>query len=102
VAYLIVGGNNVATTSLNDYFGYSNDANALVDMIHKQQAVNDQSRNYFQQGTLIVDLVDPGTGKLLWRNSMQRDIVRNVTPETRVERIQEVTDAVFQPLQISQ
>jgi hypothetical protein len=102
VAYLIVGGNNVSTTSFNDYFGYSSDANALVDMIHKQQAVNDQSRNYFQAGTLIVDLVDPGTGKLLWRNSMERDILRNVTPEVRAERIQEVTDSVFQPLQVAQ
>jgi len=102
VAYLVVGGNNAATTSLNDYYGYSSDANALVDMIHKQQTVKDQNRNYFQEGTLVVDLVDPATGKLLWRNSIERDIVRDVTPETRVERIQQVTDAVFQPLQVTQ
>ena len=102
VAYQVVGGNNAATTSLNDYYGYSSDANALVDMIHKQQTVKDQNRNYFQEGTLVVDLVDPATGKLLWRNSIERDIVRDVTQQTRAERIQEVTDAIFQPLQVAQ
>jgi len=102
VAYLVVGGNNAATTSLNDYYGYSSDANALVDMVHKQQTVSDQNRNYFQAGTLIVDIVDPASGKVLWRNSIQRDIVRDVTQQTRAERIQEVTDAIFQPLQVAQ
>jgi len=30
VAYLIIVGNNVATASLNDYFGYTDDSDALL------------------------------------------------------------------------
>jgi len=101
VAYLLIAGDNVSTTSLNDYFGYNSDATALVDQIHKQQTIKDNDRNHFEAGTLVIDLVDPQTSKLLWRNSMQRDILRNVTTEARAERIQEVVDATLQTAQIS-
>src|SRR5436305_15021293 len=37
VAYLIIVGNNASTTSMNSYFGYTDDADALVNMAHKAQ-----------------------------------------------------------------
>ncbi len=38
VAYLIVVGNNSATPSLNSYFGYTDDSEALVEKVHAEQA----------------------------------------------------------------
>ncbi len=39
VAYLVIAGNNATTTSLNDYFGYTDDATKLVDKVHTEQAI---------------------------------------------------------------
>ena len=58
--------------------------------------------NYFEAGTLLIDIIDTKTGKLLKRNYATRQIIQNITPEARAERIQEVTDAIFQPLQVAQ
>ena len=101
VAYLIIAGNNVSTTSLNEYFGYTDDANALVDKVHKEQTIKSDRRDYFEAGTLVIDVIAPKTHELLWRNSMQRDILRNLTPEVRAARIQEVVDATLKDLWIS-
>src|SRR5215471_4182424 len=37
VAYLVVVGNNATTTSLNRYFGYTDDSSALVEKVHAEQ-----------------------------------------------------------------
>ena len=91
VAYLVVVGNNSTTTSLNSYFGYTDDSNAFVDKIHAQETAN-QSRGYFEEGTLIIDFVDAGTSKVLQRRCIQAPLLRNLPAETRSERIQAVVD----------
>src|SRR5436190_7209295 len=77
VAYLLIVGNNAATTSLDDYFGYGPDASKLVDKVHSAQATG-KSRDYFEQGTLFIDFVDPRDNKLLKRARVQRPVLRNV------------------------
>ena len=101
VAYLIIGGNNAATTSLNEYYGYGGDAQALVDEVHKAQTIKSDRRDYFEAGTLVIDLIDPHENRLLWRSSMQRDILRNLAPEVRAARLQQVVDASLKDLRIS-
>ena len=59
VAYLVIAGNNATTTSLNDYFGYTDDATKLVDKVHTEQTIKDQDRNYFEEGTLVIDIISP-------------------------------------------
>jgi hypothetical protein len=92
VAYLLVVGNNVETTSLNSYFGYSSDATALVDQVHKEQAVESKSRNYFEAGTLIIDFLDPRTSKILQRRTIQAPILRDLTQQARLTRVQAIVD----------
>jgi PBP1b-binding outer membrane lipoprotein LpoB len=101
VAYLIIAGNNTTTTSLNEYFGYGDEATALVEKIHQEQTVDSDRRGHFEEGTLVIDLLNPKTEKLLWRNSVQRDILRNLTPEARAARLQEIVDASLKDLQIA-
>jgi hypothetical protein len=101
VAYLVVAGNNGLTTSFADYFGSTSDAYDLLDKVHNAEAVGSDRRDYFQAGTLFIDVINPQTSKLLWRGSKQRDILQNPTPEVRAERIQEVVDATLQPLRVS-
>ena len=92
VAYLPIVGNNAATTSLNRYFGYNSDADALVNQVHKEQTVKNDDRNYFEAGTLVIDFLDPHTSKLLVRRTIQAQVLRDLTAETRAARIQAIVD----------
>ena len=101
VAYLIIVGNNATTTSLNDYFGYGRDAAALVDKAHSKSTSSDNP-NYFEAGTLVIDILDGKTFKLLRRNYATRALINNPTPEQQAKRINEVVeeilaDAKFRP-----
>jgi hypothetical protein len=99
VAYLIVTGNNVSTSAINDYFGYSPDAMALADKAHKAYTDNDQ-RNFFEAGTLLIDIVDSRTHKLLRRNYVTRPLLQNPTAEVRQARIQEAVNEALKGLRV--
>jgi hypothetical protein len=91
VAYLVIVGNNAVTTSLNSYFGYSEDSSELVNKVHSEQTSSD-NRGYFESGTLVIDIVDPATSKLLQRRSIQAQVLRNLPLENRTERVQAIVD----------
>src|ERR1039457_2589127 len=74
VAYLVIAGNNATTTSLNDYFGYTDDATKLVDKVHTDQAIKSEDRNYFEEATLVIDIISPQTMKLLKRTTVKSPI----------------------------
>jgi hypothetical protein len=101
VAYLVIAGNNATTTSLNDYFGYTDDATKLVDKVHTEQAIKSEDRNYFEEGTLVIDIISPQTLKLLKRTTVQSPILRNVAPDVRQARIQSVVDQALSGLRIA-
>ena len=87
VAYLIVVGNNATTSAINDYFGYGTDAMALLDKAQKAYTES-AHRNYFQAGTLLIDIVDARTQKVLARNYATRPILQNPTAEERQANVQ--------------
>jgi len=102
VAYLIIVGNNVATTSLNDYFGYSDDSATLVEKVHDNQAgSNKEQRNYYTAGTLVIDFVDPKTSRLIQRRSIQAPIVQNLSMEQRSARVQTIVDQALANLPVA-
>jgi hypothetical protein len=88
VAYMIVVGNNVSTSAINEYFGYGADAIALQDKAQKAYTDGKQ-RGYFQAGTLLIDIVNPRTNKVLARNYVTRPVLQNPTAEARKSNIEE-------------
>jgi hypothetical protein len=101
VAYLVVVGNNATTTSLNSYFGYTPDSQAIVEKVHAEQTES-KNRGYFEEGTLVVDLVDPKTSKLLQRRSIQAQVLRDLPLEKRTARVQAIVDQALKDMPISQ
>lgn len=101
VAYLIIVGNNADTTSLNSYFGYTDDADALVKMVHKEQTEG-QNRAYFEAGTLVVDFISQPGSKLLQRRSIRAELMRNLPNEARRERVDSIVAQVLKDVPISQ
>ena len=102
VAYLIIAGNNATTTSLNEYFGYTPDADALTDKVHKSQAVKADDRGYFEAGTLVIDILDPGTSKVLKRATIQAPILRALPLDAREARAQKLVDDALSDLRVAQ
>lgn len=101
VAYIVIVGNNANTTSLNAYFGYTDEAEALVKEVHKEQTVGEQNRGYFEAGTLVIDFLDPHTSKLLQRRSIQAPILRNLPLDERTARVQSIVDQALKDLPIN-
>jgi hypothetical protein len=99
VAYLVIVGNNGSTTSINDYFGYGEDADALHDKAHKAYTTN-KNPNYFEAGTLLIDITDTKSFKLLKRGYATRPILRNLSNDARAARLQEVVDEILRDLRL--
>ncbi|HVM49062.1 MAG TPA: DUF4136 domain-containing protein [Candidatus Acidoferrum sp.] len=100
VGYLIIVGNNATTTALDEYFGYTPDASALADKVHKSQAVTANDRGYFEAGTLVIDFLDPKTSTLLKRATVHAQILRELPLEERKARLQKVVDEALGDLRI--
>ena len=100
VAYLVIVGNNASTEAISTYFGYGRDASTLHE---KAQAAYNSSKNpnYFEAGTLLIDLIDAKTYKLLKRSYVVRPLLRDPSAEVRAGRIQEAVDAVLKDLRIA-
>jgi hypothetical protein len=101
VSYLIITGNNASTTAINDYFGYGEDAYALHDKAFKAYT-SSKNPNYFEAGTLLIDITDTKSFKLLKRGYATRPILRNLPNDARAARIQEVVDEILRDLRVGQ
>jgi len=100
VAYLVIIGNNSSTEAINTYFGYGRDDSGLADKA-QDAYTSSKNPNYFAAGTLLVDIVDAKTYKLLKRSYVARPLLSNPTTEVRAERIQEAVDAVLRDVRIA-
>jgi hypothetical protein len=100
VGYLLIIGNNASTASINDYFGYSEDASALQEKAHEAYT-SSKNPNYFEAGTLVIDIIDSRTFKLLKRSYATRQILKNLPDNVRAARLQEVVDQILQDVQIA-
>ena len=100
VAYLVILGNNATIQSVEEYFGYGPETAALRDKAHDAYSAS-KKPNRFEAGTLLIDIVDSRTFKVLRRNYVVRPLLRNVTAEVRAARIQEAVDEALAGVQVA-
>jgi hypothetical protein len=100
VAYLVIIGNEVSTEAIDKYFGSGRDTSALHD---KAQDAYTKSKNpnSFQAGTLLIDIIDSKTYKLLERNYVVRPLLRKPSAEVRRSHIQEAVDEALKDLSVA-
>ena len=101
VAYLVIVGDNASTELIDNYFGYGRDAGAIHDKAHEAYT-NNKSPNYFHAGTLLIDIIDSKTYKLLKRGYVTRGVLQNLPADARAARIQEAVDAILADARIQQ
>lgn len=94
VAFLLIVGNNVVTTAIDDCFGFGRNADALLDKAHSA-AIKSKDPNAFTAGTLVIDIIGGKNFKLLSRTHVTRPVLENPTAETRAEHIQEAVTAAL-------
>ena len=99
VGYLIITGNNASTQSISDYFGYGEDASALADKAHAAYT-DSKNPNYFEAGTLVIDIIDSKSFKLLKRGYATRPLLKNLPDDAKAARIQEVVDEILEGVRI--
>ncbi len=99
VGFLVIVGNNAQTEAIDDYFGDAEAADALHEKAQDAYSSN-KDPNYFQAGTLVIDIIDTKTYKLKLRNYATRQILNNITVEARAERIQAVVDQILAKLRV--
>jgi hypothetical protein len=100
VGYLVIIGNNVTTELVNDYFGFGDDAAALHNKAHGAYT-STKNPNYFESGTLLIDIVDSKSFKLLKRGYATRPTLRNLPEEGKAARIQEAVDEILRDVRVS-
>ena len=100
VGYLVIVGNGAATESINDYFGYGEDAEALHSKAHEVYT-GSKNPNYFEAGTLLIDVIDSRSFKLLKRGYASRQLLKNISDDARAARIQEVVDEILRDVRFA-
>jgi len=98
VAYLVIVGNNATTTAINDHFGYGRDYSDLREKAHKAATIDNKNPNYFEVGTLLIDIIDPKSGELLYRDFGYREMLKNLPENTRRAKLQAVVDQILAKL----
>jgi len=99
VAYLVITGNNVSTEAISDYFGYREDLSELHDRAHNIYTGN-KNPDRFEAGTLLIDIIDARSFKLLKRGYATRPLMQHLPASTRAARIQEVVDEILRDVRI--
>jgi len=100
VAYLVILGNNVAVETINTYFGYGRDSSGLSDEAVKAYTGKNDP-NYFEAGTLLVDIIDNKDYKLLQRHYATRPLLRNPSAEARAVNIREAVYEVMKNINVA-
>lgn len=95
VGYLVLVQNNYSTIAQDDYFGYGRDSEAIVDKAQTLGVVKNNRPDRFESGTIVVDVIDAKTSKLVYRGHATRDIYKNNSASARQALInQAVTEAL--------
>ncbi|MFO1475549.1 MAG: DUF4136 domain-containing protein [Verrucomicrobiota bacterium] len=99
VGYLLILGNNVTTGMVSDYFENRDEAKALESVAHA--AYTSPTNEFsFQAGTLVIDIRDNRTYKLLSRGYATRRLLKDPSPEVRASRIQEVVNEILADVKV--
>jgi len=100
VGYLVITGNDVSTEMVDQYFGWSEDANTLHNKAQSAYTKKNNP-NHFRAGTLLIDIRDSKAVKLLKRGYASRTGLQNLSDEDKAACIQEVVDEIFRDLRVA-
>ncbi|ADE54557.1 DUF4136 domain-containing protein [Coraliomargarita akajimensis] len=90
VSYLIIVQSNAVSTTIDDYYAQS--SSEILAKAHKEVTVKNSFPADFQAGTLVIDIVDLKTEKLIYRNYASNEVIPGLSPEERKQRITQAVE----------
>ena len=96
LAYLVIKGDNVSTTSISDYFGYREELGALQDVAHDRYMAH-KDPNHFEAGTLLIDIIDGKSFTLLKRGYA----TRNLSAGPRTTLVRQAVEEILRDVRIA-
>jgi len=97
VAYMLIRQENGATTMNADHFGQGRNANAIVEEARQRGIIKNNQPQSLKSGTLVIDIIDAKTNKLIFRNQTTRELIGGVKPVQRSARINEAIAQTLAP-----
>lgn len=89
VAYLVVTQNTAVSTAISDY--YINSGSDILSEAHRRMLKKDLHGSY-EQGALIIDIIDKNTGDLIYRDYAKREILAYLNTEERNARVRSAVE----------
>lgn len=99
VGYHVTLDKKTKISDLNDYYSYSPGWGSHYGYRYLPYSTfGSPTRSVYQydQGTLILDIVDPNTRKLLWRGSATDEVNLSSSPEKKREKIFEAVNKILE------
>jgi hypothetical protein len=90
VAYHAAIQGKVSVQTINDYYGYGPVWGGMVHVPSTRTYVRE-----YDEGTLILDVVDGQSHQIVWRASAQAEVSQSGTPEQRDRRVREAVDQML-------
>ncbi|CAA6689856.1 MULTISPECIES: DUF4136 domain-containing protein [unclassified Lentimonas] len=84
VAYLVVTQTTAVTTAISNY--YINSGSDILSEAHRRMLKKDLPGS-FEQGALIIDIIDKNTGDLIYRDFAKREILTYLNVDERNARV---------------
>lgn len=97
IAYLLMRQGNVSTSLAQDYFGHGRDASAIMDEAHRRGVIESKRPDTFDDGGIVIDLLDARTNKLVFRNYARKAIIEGISPDERQQRINAAVNQALAP-----
>ncbi|MEI6071511.1 MAG: DUF4136 domain-containing protein [Verrucomicrobiae bacterium] len=97
IAYMLLRQENVSTTGNQDYFGYGRDAIAIMEEAHKRGVLKKSRPDAFDDGAIVIDLLDARTNKLIYRNYAKKAVAVGISDSARQARINSTVAEALTP-----
>jgi hypothetical protein len=87
IAHMLLRQGNISTTRNQEYFGYGRDANAIMEEAHKRGVLQSSRPDAFDDGAVVIDILDAGTNKLVYRGFAKGAVIPGISAGARQARI---------------
>lgn len=98
VAYLVIYQEPGMTARYEDYFGYGRSSEEIADLAHTRGVIDNKRPDFFKRAGIVIDVIDSGTNKLVYRNFAAGDVVGSgASDSTRAARIDGLVGEALAP-----
>lgn len=96
VAYFAALTVGFSQTYLGEYYGYVTGWGSPIPY----GMAPSTSSNIYEKGTVLIDVIDPGAKRAIWRGAARTRVSQELTLDKRIERINEATGRMFKDFPI--